>query len=316
MDPAFKLTENEMISSKRWKIDELVVNWHLTEACNFGCQFCYAQWKKADKREVWRDEAKTLRLLSDISSFFDPANPRTPLSDYLEWSRVRLSIAGGEPTLLGDLLVRIAQQAKSLGLDVSLITNGSRLETVEKVLPYLALLGISLDSAKPDTNATIGRLDRRGNQVCLTQIHELLSTARTQANGPKIKINTVVNSANHTEDFSPLLYALQPDRWKVLRMLPVTNSALEIGSHEFDAFVRRHHVFKGIMSVEDNHVMEKSYLMIDPNGRFFQNGTGQKEYKYSNPILEVGLRNALSQIAFCPERFALRYRPVFPGEVA
>jgi radical S-adenosyl methionine domain-containing protein 2 len=62
--------------------------------------------------------------------------------------------------------------------------------------------------------------------------------------------------------------------------------------------------------------MRKSYLMVDPYGRFFQNGqheTGQG-YIYSQPILEVGAARAFGAIEFDPSKFCARYpQPVDGG---
>jgi radical S-adenosyl methionine domain-containing protein 2 len=40
--------------------------------------------------------------------------------------------------------------------------------------------------------------------------------------------------------------------------------------------------------------MTGSYIMVDPAGRFFDNLKGQ--YTYSEPILEVGIDKAFSQV--------------------
>jgi radical S-adenosyl methionine domain-containing protein 2 len=46
--------------------------------------------------------------------------------------------------------------------------------------------------------------------------------------------------------------------------------------------------------------------MIDPYGRFFQNGNKDK-YIYSEPIHDVGLEQALSEIRFDKKKFMSRY---------
>jgi radical S-adenosyl methionine domain-containing protein 2 len=61
------------------------------------------------------------------------------------------------------------------------------------------------------------------------------------------------------------------------------------------------------MTVEDNHHMKRSYIMIDPLGRFFQNGGQQLGYTYSAPINDVGAATAFQDIAFYADRFAERY---------
>ncbi|MEH6767525.1 hypothetical protein [Psychrobacter sp.] len=54
---------------------ELVVNWHITEACNYKCSYCFAKWNR-QKNEVMNDEAATIRLLDEISKLLTPAvNP-------------------------------------------------------------------------------------------------------------------------------------------------------------------------------------------------------------------------------------------------
>ncbi len=58
---------------------------------------------------------------------------------------------------------------------------------------------------------------------------------------------------------------------------------------------------------EDNSDMTQSYLMIDPMGRFFQNGNNSF-YTYSSPIHEIGFENALSSIEFDDNCYINRYK--------
>jgi hypothetical protein len=46
--------------------------------------------------------------------------------------------------------------------------------------------------------------------------------------------------------------------------------------------------------------------MIDPFGRFFQNGN-QHDYSYSEPIHEVGVKKALDSIEFNANEYMNRY---------
>ena len=133
--------------------------------------------------------------------------------------------------------------------------------------------------------------------------------------GLRIKLNTVVNQLNHDEDLSVLIQCMAPDKWKVLRMLPVVNHHLAVSDEQFAAFVARHRAFEQILCAEDNQDMHESYLMIDPHGRFFQNSpliAGQG-YVYSQPILEVGAATAFSQMSFDSDRFSARYAQVKDG---
>lgn len=101
---------------------------------------------------------------------------------------------------------------------------------------------------------------------------------------------------------------MAPDRWKVLQVLPILNSNLDIDADAFNAFVKRHNAFSQIMVPESNEAMTQSYIMIDPHGRFYQNSTSEKKgYTYSLPITEVGIEYAYRYQNFSVEKFAARY---------
>lgn len=291
-----------------YETEELVINWHLTEACNFDCRYCFASWERGHpSAEVWRDSSATRVLLEGLRGFFDPANASNPLRSGLRWRSVRLSLAGGEPTLLGSRLKDIAALARSLGLKVSLITNGSRPDVVEATAPHLDMIGISLDSADEGTNAAIGRACRTGMRVSADKAKEMMARAREVRPDMIVKVNTVVNAANAGEDMSGLIGSIRPDRWKVMRVLPVLTDALAVDAEAFRGFVDRHRPLRGLMTVEDNADMERSYVMLDPAGRFFQNGTGNGGYRYSRPIPEVGVGAAFAEVPFRSDGFAARY---------
>lgn len=293
----------------------LVINWHLTEACNYRCQYCYATWNPPScRRELIHDPVKTTALLSALYTFFRPGNSNNPLAQKMRWSSVRLNLAGGEPLLYADKVPSIVHQACDLGFEVSLISNGSHLtdELLHKLAPQLTWLGISLDSAIPVTNRAIGRVDRRGQLVDLERLAVSLANARKAHPSLQIKLNTVVNQLNHSEDLSALIKQFKPDKWKVLRMLPVVNQLLAINDEQFAAFVARHQAFAQILCAEDNQDMCESYLMVDPHGRFFQNSSliAGQGYAYSNSILDVGAEEAFAEMRFDHKRFSARYIPI------
>ena len=293
-------------------IASLVINWHLTEACNFRCQYCYAKWdENYSSTELARDLSQTERLLSALYNYFTPTNTANPLRKQMCWDTVRLSLAGGEPLLLQHRLPGLTRFAHALGFEVSLITNASRLDRnmLAVLAPHLTYLGISLDSSYLETNRAIGRADCKGMMIDLEILAEELAVVRTAYLQLKLKLNTVVNKLNEAEDFSPLIARFMPDKWKILRMLPMITNELSVSDDEFNAFVARHNRFADILYPEDNQAMRDSYLMIDPHGRFFQNGQRQigEGYVYSRPILEVGVGNAFGDISFSPDLFCARY---------
>jgi radical S-adenosyl methionine domain-containing protein 2 len=257
----------------RQSVEDLVINWHVTEACNYRCRYCYAHWSdKPQPRELCRDQARSLELLEALHRFFRPDNRANPIAEHLHWRNLRLNLAGGEPLLLGKRLPAIFSKASELGFTLSIITNGALLTGpwVEQWVPHLTCLGISLDSASTATNQQIGRADRRGRQLDLGRLQAFIEAARRRNPRLQIKINTVVNQCNWAEDFSQVISQLRPDRWKILRGLPVLNEALAISNVQFRAFVDRHRCFSGIACVEDHEDMTESYLMVDPHGRFLQ----------------------------------------------
>jgi radical S-adenosyl methionine domain-containing protein 2 len=299
-------------------VDELTVNWHVTEVCNYSCQYCYAKWKDyPNPRELFHDRSRTRDLLVELFQYFHPTNTSNPLRRELSWKAVRLNLAGGEPSILGDRLLEIVQVAREVGFQVSIISNGSRLkqEVIKQLSPQLSCLGISLDSASSITNGEIGRTDRKGNLLDIEALVANLHVARQINPQLTVKLNTVVNLLNKGEDLSSLVGRINPNRWKILRMLPVVDDSLAITDEEFSAFVRRHRYFESIQCVEDHQDMCESYLMVDPFGRFFQNQTSLGGgYLYSKPILSVGAGAAFSEMAFNSTCFQSRYKSELGGE--
>lgn len=299
-------------------LTSLVLNWHLTESCNYRCQYCYATWEASTGHcELIRDPEHTAALLRELYRFFGPGNSLNPLAKRLSWNVVRLNLAGGEPVLHADRLLSVANQARGQGFEVSLISNGSLLdhELMKRLAPLLNWLGISIDSAVAATNIEIGRVDRCGRLIDLDELVPSLEMARQSNPGLRIKLNTVVNRLNHAEDLCSLIRNLSPDKWKALRMLPVVNERLTVTDEQFAAFIARHKSFADILRAENHQDMHESYIMIDPSGRFFQNSpmAGQG-YAYSRPILEVGADAAFAEVLFAHERFSSRYALDLRGE--
>ncbi|SMP14827.1 viperin family antiviral radical SAM protein [Shimia sagamensis] len=294
-------------------MDELVINWHVNEACNYRCNYCYAKWTdQRNFRDLALDGDKTTALLAELWQYFNPSNKDNALRSELNWKSVRLNFAGGEPLLNTDALHRAMRIAHALGFNVSIITNGSRLNdaTLLKIAPYLQWLGLSVDAIDATTNTKIGRIDRRNQLLNLKELVSSINKARSLSPTMKLKINTVVSDANETADLSPLIAEFKPEKWKVLRVLPMVSNSGTVSDKSFTRFVDRHAGFQSIMQAEDNFDMLGTYLMIDPKGRFFQNHTRAKEagYDYSAPILDTGAKNALESIGFSAFGFAQRYQ--------
>jgi radical S-adenosyl methionine domain-containing protein 2 len=298
------------VNGQSGRIVPLVINWHVTKACNYSCRYCYAKWqepKHAGKKiheSSWRDG-----LLQEIHAFFQSGGLFERRSG-LSVGSVRLNLAGGEPLIEPELALSILDQSHKIGMDTSIITNGSLLteDLVQKLACRISLLGVSVDSSLDACNRDIGRAGRNGKTMSAVHLRHLLGLARNINPGLRVKINTVVHSLNWDEDISSLILALTPERWKILKMLPVVSNDLAVSDQNFRSFVERHRKLPVAICAESNEEMTESYVMIDPAGRFFQNSSGGVGYCYSRPIMDVGAAEAWKDIAWRPEKFSSRYR--------
>ncbi len=304
-----KVTANTYTDGK-----QLVINWHITEVCNYACEYCYAKWHKEDRpRELLHNSNQVKMLISDLYDFFKPSNANNPLHKKMKWNSVRLNLAGGEPTLYKEKMLMIMEIARNIGFDVSIITNGSAFsdfEFVKNMAKHVSLLGISLDSLEDASNKVIGRINNRGEFLNRSKMIDAINMAKIVNPYMRLKINTVVNHANFHEDISGIIDELKPEKWKVLRMLPIITNNLAVTDDEFNSFVGRHQHLNHVMRIEDNQDMTESYIMIDPFGRFFQNSSSLKlgeEYSYSSSIIEHGVDAAFREMRFSADKFTARY---------
>lgn len=283
---------------------ELVVNWHITEACNYHCNYCFAKWDK-QKNELMNDENSVSKLMDEIQKLPSILNGK-----YLtEFESIRLNLVGGETFLNIRKVTRIIHQAKQRKFSLSAITNGSRLnnELVTLIANDFNSIGFSVDSLDSPTNIKIGRTEKSG-VMDTDKVLKDISLIKELNPSIDIKINTVVSSLNQTEDLSAFIDQAAPNKWKVFKVLPVITRENEVSQDDFIEFLERHSKFENIISSEDNDEMTDSYLMIDPIGRFFQNSILGSGYSYSTPIVNTGIEEALNEINFDPEKFHGRYK--------
>ncbi|MDE0046751.1 MAG: viperin family antiviral radical SAM protein [bacterium] len=280
-------------------IPRLSVNFHLIEVCNAHCRFCFATFPHLHK-----------------SDRLSPVGRETLIDMLVDSGAEKINFAGGEPTLvrdLGSLCERIKTRSQGR-CAVSLVTNGARLEPLlEGWAEWIDWVALSVDSSDDRVNVALGRT--RENRPYASRMLELGGAARKR--GVRVKCNTVVNRLNMREDMRDFLLELDPDRWKLFQMLPVAGENdgavgdLSITEDEFRRFVKRHEPLrnKGIVMVpENNEAMTNSYWMIGPDGRFFWHVPHGRErsIECGDPILEVGLDDAMRQASFSAMKFRAR----------
>ncbi len=271
-----------------------VFNFHLTNSCNYNCTYCFGKFP--EKKDLPLKEACS--VVDNIARYFS----KNGIKDG------RINLAGGEPLLylhLDDLIEYIY----AYGLKASIITNGSML-TEERISHWkdkVYCIGLSLDSAIPETNLTIGR-------SCKNKAPTVKQAVRiTQAihrNGIKLKINTVVSKLNVNEDMAEFYKRLKPDRLKFLQVEIIDGindgaEKLAITKKAFDEFCKRHNKCCNETICEKSESLENSYLMINPQGEFQLNDSGK--YKTYGSCLEEDLSEILSRVPISSDKFNSRY---------
>ncbi|MDB9312024.1 viperin family antiviral radical SAM protein [Spirulina sp. CS-785/01] len=275
-------------SSSPEQIKPISVNFHLWKHCNYNCIFCYETMPDIKSNLSLDESLQLLKLLRQAGC-------------------QKINFAGGEPTLcpyLGELLVA----ARHLGLVTSIVTNGAKLsQLIQKYASYIDWVALSIDSGSEITSQHLGR--GKGNHVKKSlNLAALLHEYKI-----RVKLNTVITRLNYQEDMSDLVQQVNPERWKIFQVLAVQGQTdkriddLLISSKEFNLFVEQHQFLlrEGIKIVaEDNQMMQGSYIMVDPIGRFFSDAKGYHEY--SQPILQVGVETAFAQVQWNRDKFIER----------
>jgi len=266
------------------------VNFHLWEPCNFRCKFCFA---------TFQDVKKSILPKGHL-----PKEEAVKIIDKMaEAGFSKITFVGGEPTLcpwIGDLII----QAKNKGLTTMIVTNGTGLNDkfLSDVNGYLDWVVISIDSVLPGLNIKSGR--HQGNKIVPDKNYYEEKVALVNKWGVKLKINTVINSTNLNDtEITPFIISLKPKRWKLFQTLRVEGqndeqfNEIAISEEKFYNFIRINNITDLPFAViEDNKAMTGTYLMVDPAGRFFDNTKGY--HTYSEPILKVGIEEAMKQITY------------------
>ncbi|HEY3194451.1 MAG TPA: viperin family antiviral radical SAM protein [Candidatus Dormibacteraeota bacterium] len=271
------------------------VNFHVWQPCNMRCAFCFGRFRDVRRQVLPEghlargDAAAVVALLAEAGF-------------------KKITFSGGEPFLCPWLpeLVRVAKQR---GMATAVVTNGSLLtdELLARLEGALDWIALSVDSIDPEALRDTGRITARDP----LSTEDYLARGRAiRRHGIRLKINTVVTSANWHADLSEFILLLQPLRWKVMQVLPIEGqnsgavNRLLIDAEQFDQFVARHrHVELSNIALvaERNEDMIGSYAMVDPAGRFFDNTRGS--YTYSDSILACGVSAAIQQIDISRDKF-------------
>jgi radical S-adenosyl methionine domain-containing protein 2 len=261
-----------------------------------GCKFCFAEFEDVK----WE--------MNLPKGSLPQADTFAVLDALLGAGLRKITFVGGEPTLC-PWLPQLIAHAKAHGAATMVVTNGyAILKGWLSNVEGLDWVGLSIDSLSPATNRAAGRKVKSATTAFgEAEYRELVQ--RVHDAGIRLKINTVVHHYNWTEDLNGFISWAAPQRWKVFQVLPVQGqndrhfAEMRVSDAEYAHFLHRHAGQPSLVP-ESNEAMTASYLMIDPAGRFFDNARGA--HRYSQPILQVGVQAALSQVEFNYNRFIQR----------
>jgi radical S-adenosyl methionine domain-containing protein 2 len=269
------------------------VNYHFSRKCNYECGFCFHTEK--------------------TSSVLSPVEAKRGMKLSREAGMEKLNLAGGEPFLYPTFMHELLRYGKvELGIpSISIVSNGSKITErfLRENAALIDILAISCDSFDPKTNIKIGRGRSGKNVEQLTKI-----AGWCQQYGIKFKINTVVCSLNWDEDMTQPITEFQPFRWKAFQCLVVTGEndneqrkrdarSFLVTDEQWKVFCDRHKHLKCFVP-ESNKLMKDSYLVLDEYMRFLDKGDGEE--KASDSILNVGVREAMTQVRWNRTAFVER----------
>jgi radical S-adenosyl methionine domain-containing protein 2 len=273
------------------------INYHLWRPCNMSCKFCFATFEdtKIKLPKGHLNKTDSLKLIDKI----------------IDAGFKKITFAGGEPTLC-KWLPELIKKSKDGGLTTMIVTNGFRMNSdyLSQLEGFLDWITISVDSLNPLVNFQTGRF-YRNTIPDENYYNDIIFNIKNK--GFRLKINTVIHKLNYKEELDNFIVKSNPERWKIFRVLPIKGqndkhiTDFKINTSQFELFKKNHEYLTklGIDIVfEDNNDMLGSYLMIDPNGRFYDNL--ESEYIYSSPILEIGIQQAYSQIRIDYDKFVKR----------
>jgi radical S-adenosyl methionine domain-containing protein 2 len=272
-------------------IDLGVVNFHFTHKCNYNCKFCHSNFFASKQKKIL------------------PFEKWKKITDMLKPYCKRINFAGGEPLLHKKLIGDLIEHNNQIGLISTIITNGSLLD--DKWLfeygKYIKAIGISCDSSIESINKELGR--GKGNHVKLTlEKFNIINNFSKSGNYILPKLNTVVNKLNYKENMIDFVLKTGVTRWKIFQLLTIEGENVKyskdliINKEEFYEFYENNKLIKkyGVELVAENvDELTDTYIMVDPEGRFFSNNNNK--YLFSEPIYKIGVEKALEQIKFNPK---------------
>jgi MoaA/NifB/PqqE/SkfB family radical SAM enzyme len=182
----------------------LSAKFKLTWQCNLACTMC----------NIWRSARRGLGVPG-----LDPDRVRQALTDLHGQGLKKVHFSGGE-VLMYPHFREVVDQARSLGLQVNLTTNGT-LITKELVRFFIErrvhTVTVSLDGPDSRLHDRI-RGVKGAFKAALNGIALLKARRARKGRGPRLAVNTVVSreTIDRLDDMHRLLLSLEADAWRIL----------------------------------------------------------------------------------------------------
>ena len=149
--PALMFTKKEKHMKNIKPLQLIEVAWEITPECNKKCDYCGS--KELRDKPMLSNE-KIISIARNISS------AQKELGNFI------VCLTGGEPgTLDRKLLNSVVDELKSVGLDVTAVTNGNLFEMPKNVLSKFTSIGISVNYADDITVEKLNEAKKRTNDV-------------------------------------------------------------------------------------------------------------------------------------------------------
>lgn len=230
---------------------EKEVCWNITTRCNQACKYCHKFLNLNDL-----SLSDNLKILNNIHN--------SGINN-ITWT-------GGEALIYDgiDELIKVAFDYK---IKSKLITNSKLLDEdrLNRIIPYLNNITLSLDSVDEDTNSDLGR-----GKDHFSGVDWVLKYIKKNNINIKISINTVISKMNSDklDELSKYLNNFNIDSWRLFKFMPLRELALknnqifQIDEDRYFQIVDYIKLKSNINNIEYRveKDMEKKYLLIVADG--------------------------------------------------
>ena len=222
--------------------------------CNMDCKFCFADWRNNRKQ---LSTQKVMEIIDKLQ----------------EYGIEAINLTGGDP-LLRDDIVEICKYCKAKGIMTIISTTGIELKNKRKVLDYIDVINMPLDSYNPIIHNEMRPCAEKNHHKLIL---DLIDDINQHYPNIKIKINTMVGKTNinDVENIGDLICG-KVYRWKLSKFLSSGHGKnfekmFAISNEEFESVVNRCRArYKNSGIIEQEYKIEEDELFnifIDCYGR-------------------------------------------------